>query len=312
MPTLTERVEGAIWGHLVADALGVPYEFHPPESVPTPVAMTPMPGFPRAHAGVRPGTWSDDGAQMLALLDSLLSRGRFDADDLGGRLLAWLDRGEYAVDGIVFDVGIQTAAALTRLRQGVPALRAGAADEQSNGNGSLMRVLPLGLWHRGTDADLCADAAASSRVTHAHPRSIACCQVYSLWVRRLRDGADAREGFTDAVATFREVLGPHAPEVREFDAHVLPVEGVPLGGSGYVVDTFRAAVQLTFAGGNYEQAVRAAISLGHDTDTTACVVGGVVGLIGGVQEVPQAWRDALRGEERARRLLARLEATIRE
>lgn len=307
VPTRAERIRGAVLGHLVADALGVPYEFHEPTALPVRVSMDPPAGFARAHASVPLGTWSDDGAQMLALLDSLLDRRRLDADDLGRRLVAWYDWGEYAVDGKVFDVGIQTANAVRALRRGVPALEAGSMNDRANGNGSLMRVLPLGLWHRGTDAQLCADAAASSRVTHAHMRSVVCCEVYSLWVRRLLEGAAAAEGFVDAVGAFRRVHGLRSAEVTEFETRVWP-EGAEfdLGGSGYVVDTFRAAVRLNEAGMPYEGVVRAAIALGHDTDTTACVAGGIAGLVHGVRAIPSSWLDALRGRDLPEQLLSRL------
>lgn len=307
-----EGIRGAVLGHLVADALGVPYEFHDPDDLPCTVSMEPPPGFARAHASVPAGTWSDDGAQMLALLDSLLTCGRMDAEDLGRRLVAWYERGEYAVDGEVFDVGIQTSAAIRALLRGVPALAAGSSDDRANGNGSLMRVLPVGLWHQGTDAELCADAAVSSRVTHAHVRSIVCCEVYSLWVRRLLAGVAPREGFEDAVAAFRAVHGEASPEVIEFDTRVWP-DGVEfdLGGSGYVVDSFRAAVRLNETGASYEEVVRAAIALGRDTDTTACIAGAIAGLVHGVGAVPVGWLAALRGRALADRLVDRLGDAIR-
>ena len=77
-----QRVSGGLIGLLVGDALGVPYEFHPPHEIPLGhlIEFTPPPGFSRAHQGVPAGTWSDDGAQALVLLDSLLDR---DALDLG-------------------------------------------------------------------------------------------------------------------------------------------------------------------------------------------------------------------------------------
>ena len=57
----------------------------------------------------------------------------------------------------------------------VPALEAGPSEERHNGNGSLMRVLPLALWHRGPDRELVNDAYTQSRVTHGHARSRLCC-----------------------------------------------------------------------------------------------------------------------------------------
>jgi len=119
----------------------------------------PPPGFTPTRPDAPPGTWSDDGAQALCLLQSLLICQQLSSRDFALRLLLWLQRGHLAVDGIVFDVGIQTRAALDRLNHGVPAESAGPARERDNGNGSLMRVLPLALWHRGNDAELCALAA---------------------------------------------------------------------------------------------------------------------------------------------------------
>ena len=173
MTTLGERIAGGLWGLLVGDALGVPYEFHAPEALPprADLEMVPPAGFRRAHASVPPGTWSDDGAQALCLLASLLERRRFVPEDFARRLVAWRREGYMAVDGRVFDVGIQTDAVLAKLAAGVPPSEAAPRDERSNGNGSLMRVLPLALWHRGGDAELVRDAHAQSRVTHAHVRS---------------------------------------------------------------------------------------------------------------------------------------------
>jgi ADP-ribosylglycohydrolase len=304
-PNLRDRIEGGLLGLLVGDALGVPYEFHPPEQIPPleAIEFAPPAGFQRAHAGVPPGTWSDDGAQALALLASLLDCGGFDADNFGRRLVAWYERGELAVDGHVFDVGIQTAQAIRAMIAGAPAAVAGSTDERANGNGSLMRVLPLALWHRGGDAELVADAHAQSRVTHGHLRSQVCCALYCLWARRLLD--DAPDPWQAAVATLRAIYGAGSPEQAELEFHIHP-DGPPEGrGSGYVVDCLRSA-RLALAAGGYEQVVKAAIVLGHDTDTTACVAGGIAGLRDGVQAIPERWRAQLRGQELLAPLLDRL------
>ena len=153
-----DRIAGGLIGLLVGDALGVPYEFQPREAIPPAAAIEfePPEGFRRAHVGVPPGTWSDDGAQALVLLDSLLACGRLDVDHFAQGLMDWYESGFMAVDGEVFDVGLQTRAAIGRLNLGVPPFQAGGADELANGNGSLMRVLPLAYsssgpaWSGGT------------------------------------------------------------------------------------------------------------------------------------------------------------------
>jgi ADP-ribosylglycohydrolase len=305
MPTRAERIEGGLIGLLVGDALGVPYEFHRPDEIPAEGAIEyePPPGYARAHTGVPPGTWSDDGAQALCLLDSLLAYGRLDPEDLGRRLLRWYDDGYLAVDGMVFDVGIQTGRALRALRAGRPALEAGEASEQANGNGSLMRALPLALWHRGPDAQLVADAQAQSRVTHGHARAQVCCALYCLWARRTLDGSP--DAWGEAVAALRAIYGEGSREREELEWSVRPDDEPQGTGGGYVVDCLRSA-RLAQGAGSYERVARAAIRLGHDTDTTACVAGGIAGVRDGVGAIPERWRAGLRGRELAEPLLRRL------
>ncbi len=302
---LEGRLRGGIEGLLLGDAFGVPYEFHPPHELPPldTLAFEPPVDFARAHAAVPPGTWSDDGAQALCLLDSLLCAGRLDVDDLGRRLLRWYAEGYLAVDADVFDVGIGTRMALDALARGVPALSAARSDENNNGNGALMRVLPLALWHRGSDAELVADAHLQTLVTHGHPRAEVCSALYCLWARRELRGQ--RDGYLDAVRALRELYRDDAVRSRELEVEVRPDAPPTGGGSGYVVDCLHSVRAVLVDATCYEEVVRRAVALGHDTDTTAAVAGGIAGVrwgLGGRAGIPDAWRDALRG----RRLMAPL------
>ncbi len=290
------QIEGGLWGLLVGDALGVPYEFSDPSRIPAgePMSMEPPAGFARAHRGTPPGTWSDDGAQALCLLDSLLERGRLDVDDLGERMSRWYFDGYLAVDQRVFDVGVTTSYGLRQLSAGVPASQSGRTDDQSNGNGSLMRVLPLALWHRGSDEELVDDAHAQGLVTHGHPRSQVCCALYCLWARRLAAGRS--DAWGEAVAELRAIYRTRPEFERELEWSVRPDDLSPGTGSGYVVDSLRSA-RWALEQGSYEEAVRASIRLGHDTDTTACIAGGAAGVRDGVEAIPARWLSALRGRE---------------
>jgi ADP-ribosylglycohydrolase len=303
--SLRDRIEGAMLGLLVGDAVGVPYEFHEPMALPHKDAldMTPPDGFARAHRGVPPGTYSDDGAQALCLLASLLERDGLDVDDFGARLVAWYHEGAYAVDGRVFDVGIASGAAIRAIDGGVPAARAGGTDERSNGNGSLMRVLPLALFHRGDDSSLVDLAHRQSAVTHGHPRSEVCCAHYCLWARGVLAGRD--DAFEAATRALRTLYAEDDPRRGELEFHVRPDEDAKVSGSGYVVDSLRSA-RWALAQGSYEDVIRAAISLGRDTDTTACIAGGIAGLRDGVSAIPSRWRAGLRGQEIYAPLISRL------
>ena len=283
-------------GLLVGDALGVPYEFHERHEIPSlaQIEFTPPPGFRRSHSGVAPGTWSDDGAHAIMLLASLLHCGKVDLDDLGSRMSAWYNSGYKAVAGNVFDVGIQTAQAITRFARGVPPDECGSRDEHANGNGSLMRVLPLALWHKGSNEELVAGAHQQSLITHGHPRSQVCCALYCLWARYTLE--DSPDPWRDAVSSLRAIYVEDATEREELEWSIRPDDPPDGTGSGYVVDCLRSA-RWALQAGDYEQVVKAAISLGKDTDTTACVAGGIAGLRDGVNAIPRRWRDALRGKE---------------
>jgi len=299
------QLAGGLFGLLIGDALGVPYEFSSPDQIPEAhlIEMVPPIGFVRAHRGVPPGTWSDDGSQALCLLVSLLDCGRFDEHDFSRRLRAWYDEGYMAVDGHVFDVGVQTGVALRALASGVSPLIAGPNDERSNGNGSLMRVLPLALWHQGSDADLVEDAYQQSRITHGHARSRVCCALYCLWARRIL--MNHTQPWGEALATMRALITNGSSEEEALEFHIRPDDAPAGRGSGYVVDTLRSA-QMVAELGSFETAIRAAIALGNDTDTTACVAGGILGLRYGYEGIPSRWREALRGQEIVELLLDRL------
>ena len=77
-------------------------------------------------------------------------------------------------------------------------------------------------------------------------------------------------------------------------------------GSGYVVDTLRGAFMLLERAGSYEEAVRGAVALGDDTDTTACVAGGLAGVRFGAGSIPRRWMETLRGRACVEELIARV------
>lgn len=293
--TIQDRIAGGIFGLLIGDALGVPYEFHDAASLPPAdqIEFEPPANFRRSHHGIPPGTWSDDGAQALVLLHSLIECGGFDIDHFAQGLLRWRNDGFMAVAGVVFDVGIQTNASLTELKQGISPKLSGGIDEWSNGNGSLMRCLPIALWHRGRNSELVDLAFAQSAPTHGHLRSKLCCALYCLWARAvIEEISDPWDWAVDALRA--ELNGQQKTELEErINPQTFPEK---IRGSGYVVNSLHAA-RWALQNRDFESAVKAAVLLGEDTDTTACITGGIAGLTDGVQSIPKRWFDGLRGKE---------------
>lgn len=299
------RVRGCLFGLLVGDALGVPYEFHGPESLPSlsAIEMTPPVGFDRAHAGVPPGTWSDDGAQALALLDALLLDRDLDFDAFASNLLDWAGQGRFTPDGNVFDIGLQTQRALQALASGTAPAAAGPADERDNGNGSLMRCLSVVLVapSRESAIDL---SFKQSVITHGHLRAQLCCALCCLTAMGILEGQPA----PDAVrAAEDELLGRYAGLAEEAELKiVLDGRFDPPQGSGYVVDSFWSAIHCLLSTRSYEDCVKRAVALGNDTDTTAAIAGGLAGLLYGEAAIPDRWLDALRGKQLVESLLAEI------
>ena len=301
----TDLARQAMWGLLVGDATGVPFEGSPPEELPplNAIDMEPPPGLRRLHATAPPYAWSDDGAQALCLLECLLEDPHLDLDAFGKRLLAWRDTGHWAVDGHVFSVGLSTAAALDRLARGVAAAdSSGGTEASTNGNGSLMRVLPVALTHRDDDLDaLLVRAARSSLVTHAHPVSLLCCAWYCVVAYRLLGGAQWDAAWDEA----RERTHDFAVS-RGWRGHwqsIVDGELQAPRGLGHVVSTLWSAKEAVEKSFSYRLAVQRAIAFGHDTDTTAAVAGGLAGMLW----PPHAdWLAKLARREQAAALIDRL------
>ena len=300
---MTDAVRAAVYGHLVGDAIGVPYEF----SAPDPGRAVELRGH-GAH-GQPPGTWSDDGALMLALLDSLLSAG-FDPEDQGRRAMAWTDAKAYSPNGDgAFDIGGATAAALSRLRAGVPATDAGGTGERDQGNGSLMRILPLGLLSDAPDdATLIEQAHLASRVTHGHPNCQVACALYVLIVRGLleRPQEDPEAVLARSVDRLLAVYATRADDAAVLRRLLAHRSNLRKPGGGWVLDSFWAAWDAFAAGTSYRDVIERTVRLGHDTDTTACIAGALAGLRWGVAGIPGEWLHGLRGKAIVEECLARV------
>ncbi len=303
-----EQIAGGIWGLLIGDALGVPYEFHLPQDLPLPaqIEFAPPRAFRRAHVGVPPGTWSDDGAHALILLDSLLEKNGLDLQHFSSGLRRWLLEGRFAVNNSVFDIGAQTSTAINRLNQGIAPDKSGPSEESHNGNGSLMRVLPLALWHRGSSKELIELAARQSLVIHGHPRSQVVCAFYCLWAKTIIQGVDAP--WDVASTQLRTEASEYLLPKHEIDFVHDPKNLKNVSGSGFVLDTLWSSRVAFESTSNYEQCVKRAIPFGHDTDTTAAVTGGIAGIKYGLSGIPFRWHEGLRGKQLVTPLSAQLQS----
>jgi ADP-ribosylglycohydrolase len=295
--TLRDQILGGMLGLCVGDALGVPVEFRPREQL-RENPVTDMTGFGTHYQP--PGTWSDDSSLTFCLAESLCAG--YDIADIARRFLGWYDHAEWTPHGKVFDVGVGTGNAINRLRRGTAPVAAGGRDQDSNGNGSLMRTLPLAFYlAHSSSAERFKAACDVSCITHAHPRAQLACVIYVEMAVCLLEGlppaaalaamrrrvqtilADSEVTYIQETAAFRRTL----------DMPLADLDEVEIASSGYVVHTLDAALWCLLTSSSYRETVLKAVNLGADTDTTGAVAGGLAGLVYGVQAIPLPWRHAL-------------------
>lgn len=291
-----ERILGGLFGVAVGDTLGVPVEFVSREEL-RKKPVQEMIGYGTHHQP--PGTWSDDTSLTLCLVESLVEAG-YDPADAGKRFVRWYREGCWTPYGRVFDIGGATRRATTRLEDGVDPALAGTDDEMSNGNGSLMRILPAALYFAENEEEEMRDAVCKiSCLTHRHPRSQLACSLYALLANELLAGNTPgaacermRERAPELCA--KNALAGELPHFERILNGSLP--GLPereIRSDGYVVSTLEAAVWCLLNNETFPDTVLSAVNLGGDSDTTGAVAGGLAGVYYGYGAIPWNWLEGL-------------------
>ena len=138
---ITDKVIDGLLGFVVGDALGVPIEFTTRESHKK-EPLIDMIGF--GSHNVSEGTWSDDSSMTIAAMDSIRECKEINYDDIMQKFCDRLFKEKYTATDRVFDIGNTTLIALNSYyKNKTLAIDSGMKDEYSNGNGSLMRMLPI-------------------------------------------------------------------------------------------------------------------------------------------------------------------------
>lgn len=308
--TPQQRILGGLYGSLVGDALGVPVEFAPRLARQKDPVIGMRGGGSHGQAA---GTWSDDGSLLLCSAESLVEKD-FDLQDMGERFLQWFELGHWAAHGLVFDIGNATRQSLLRIRHGIPASDAGGREPYDNGNGSLMRILPVVLASlRHDDTAFASRIEQASAITHGHARSKMACVFYGLVIRELIKGEFAERALSLAQESFKH-LYTDTEELGAF--RTLLQSGLSLHpeihihSGGYVMETLTASLWCLLTTDSFSDCVLKAVNLGDDTDTTGCVTGGLAGIAYGFDAIPAEWRLALPRQKELRELCAKFEQTV--
>jgi ADP-ribosyl-[dinitrogen reductase] hydrolase len=303
---------GGLYGALLGDACGCPYEFKKPAHIPPydQIDMVPPPGYNRTWKAIPVGTYTDDGAQTLVLMEILLSLEMllggseilpsFDVSKFRAKLYAWLGGGYMSVDNITFDSGNQTKQALMFCNSAEEVIEK-LSEEKHSGNGSLMRSIPVALVVTNLQ-DAMTLGAKHSLATHPNARCQMICALYCGVAFQMLDSKEADDVLS---ATFAEAYKLFPQHRSELD-FIAESERDEVEGSGYVVDAFWSALHALRTGKTFKDVIKNAIALGNDTDTTACIAGGLAGIKFGYDDLPDDWLGLLRGKHLIQPLADRL------
>jgi len=314
--TNKEKIKGAIYGQIIGDALGVPVE----RKTRYDLLLDPidgMTGGENTSHKLPPGRWSDDGSLTLATVDSLLKNNSLNTSDLIDRFVGWYHRGHYTPDGKSFGSGGTTRNAIAHFIKHRDPKTCGGDKPWNNGNGSLMRILPLTFYMNKFDPafeDRYRIVKSASALTHANKISVLACTYLVSFAQILADNFNKYEAYNqlrlhfisemadnsnldlldDTNTAYRQVdLSWIDPFKRLLYGNIYDLPEDAIDSGFYVIETLEAAIWCIMTTDSFESAVLTAVNMGGDSDSTAAVVGGLAGLIYGFEAIPQQWVDEL-------------------
>ncbi len=289
-------IKSIIFGHAIADALGVPVEFcQRTELVESPVIG--MRGY--GTFDVPAGTWSDDTSMSLCALE-VLTDGICDFDRIMINFGKWLMGEEFTANGEMFDVGIACKNAIIDYHaHHLSWFECGQTSEYSNGNGSLMRIHPFVLYLLTKDKMISEKNIQlifeASALTHAHMRSKIGCGIYACVLEAIIK-EPTKSSIYLGLAKANELFSNEdefSHYSRIFESNFNELMSDEIKTDGYIVHTFEAALWCLLTTDDYKSCVLKAVNLGEDTDTVAAIAGGLAGALYGYDSIPAEWLNTL-------------------
>lgn len=254
------------------------------------------------------GTWSDDTSMILATIDSLINEKNINYYDIMNNFNEWYGHGKYTPFDKVFDIGNATSTALHKYKNDSTDYKCGSTEIYSNGNGSLMRILPISLYLHYTDDPMFDVISNISSMTHAHIYSILSCAIYSVFINEYLKNKSIQNAYTNMQSIIKDILNNeenvnigNLDDLKNIFSRLIyndisKYSEKEIKSSGYVIDTLEACFWCLLTTNNYSDAVLKAVNLGDDTDTVAALTGGLSGLVYGYNSIPIKWIKTLQKE----------------
>ncbi|KFY86954.1 hypothetical protein V498_07330 [Pseudogymnoascus sp. VKM F-4517 (FW-2822)] len=298
---LKSRALGSIWGVCVCDALGGPVQFLEQGS------FEPIKGMEYVTPFQQPaGSYSDDGAMTQALAQSFIdSRGQYNHELSIEYFGDWLKNGRFSTTSYPWDVGLSTRVAVEMWRTYGTGNLEGTqrqvdtrlASENRSGNGSLMRIAPIGvvMWKETLVAQ--EIAVRQGRVTHPALACLEACEVYTDLLCRAMKGEN-KEQLCQALKYHQLKHNALVERLAQYStlADWVVKSSSNISSSGWVVDTLEVALWGLFKYDSFAEGALAVVNLGGDSDTAGAVYGGIAGAIYGYESIPGIWIDVMQNK----------------
>jgi ADP-ribosyl-[dinitrogen reductase] hydrolase len=270
------RAEGCLLGQLAGDSLGSLVEFQSAEGI--------CASYPD---GVREladgGTWgtiagqpTDDSEMALMLARMLVKEGNYYPDEARKAYVFWLNSSP-------FDCGNTVRCGL----RGLP-------NRESQANGALMRISPLGIFGCNYDFERVSELAQQdAALTHPHP---VCLQANALFAAAIADSVDARKEAEQVYDRMKERAVAMGVEARLMKAIVDAAISPPadfVHQQGWVLIAFQNAFWQLLHAQTLEAGIVDTVMHGGDTDTNAAIAGALLGAVHGREAIPEQWVDKL-------------------
>jgi ADP-ribosylglycohydrolase len=274
------KIKDGIVGLTVGDALGVPVEFKSREYL-MENPVTEMMGHGTYNQPK--GTWSDDTSMTLATMQSIVNRNDIDLTDIMMEFVLYVSESKYC-QYEVFDFGNTTIQSIIRFDDGLNVFECGGRDDRDNGNGSLMRILPMAYVPDATYEDV----ENVSALTHAHPKSKIACVLYTEIARSMLEcDLEITEHIQKSCEKIKKYYNGNE-YLDDFEA-IFEMDFDVKEGRSYVIKTLEAVLWCLLETSDYKSAVLKAVNLGRDTDTVAAITGGLAGIYYGYDDIPEEW-----------------------
>ncbi len=272
MDVLTrDRFKGMFWGLVVGDCLGSPIQFTGKDQHPTITDMAPCEIF-----STPPGYWTDDSSMAFCIAESFVRLGRYQLADIANNFVRWYQDGFWSSLPRAFDIGNSTAYACRCIRERKQLVN---GQEESQGNGSIMRLAPAYIMNYGNP--------------------------HLTMLYEISDLTHNSKTVREVVERMAKICNDHIAG-KKTDILSGYQTRAEVNNSGWAVSTLEAALWAFHSTTSFADGMLAAVNLGGGSDSIGAVYGQIAGAFHGYQAIPEKWLEKIKDRNKINKLIEAL------